>query len=175
MFLSTYFCLPELRFCLILSNTFSADLLAIAFNKSLPLIAMSASSSNMTSLSSKRVEELAKDYKSENTKDLILKGYVIYWLYQGQYKKKAADIEAEEETDDTPPDPENPIPTPIPTVTPLTTTLSPSDSENDAVEGKTTYFKAMYAPEQNYTTKFNIGSVSKKRYLTFSSISYHLG
>lgn len=42
--------------------------------------AVSASTSNITSLSNKGVERISKKYKSESTKEIILKGFIVYWL-----------------------------------------------------------------------------------------------
>ena len=42
--------------------------------------AISASTSNITSLSNKGVERISKKYKSESTKEIILKGFIVYWL-----------------------------------------------------------------------------------------------
>ena len=126
---------------------------------------MSSSTGNMTSLSAKKVEELAKEYKSESTKESILKGYVIYWLYRGQYKLRAEDMEGAEEPNEEPPNPEEPVPTPIARVTPMSnpTTSVPVNpvsttpapiKKKKTTKRKISRFRTMYAPEQNYTTSF---------------------
>ena len=123
---------------------------------------MSASTSNMTSLSSKRVAELANKYKSESTKELILKGYAIYWLYndiKGQEMKKKATkvvsdaVEAENE-------PTVEQPQQVTTVDDITPTYS---FEDDATQKKRSHFKTMYAPKHNYTMSHKEGAVYKKR------------
>ena len=56
----------------------------------------------MTSLSNKKIEEIAEKYKSENTKELILKGYNIYWLAADtcNVKVKADTLDAPEPKED---------------------------------------------------------------------------
>ena len=60
------------------------------------MTALSAANSNITSLSSKKVEELSKRYKSESTKEIILKGYVVYWLYTDWLNMKTPASEVED-------------------------------------------------------------------------------
>ena len=94
-------------------------------------LAISAASANMTSLSNKRIEEIAEKYKSENTKELILKGYTIYWLATDtcNVKVKADTLDAPEPT-------ENEIPRPA----------EVPRQEEQEVESKkrSSYFKKMY-------------------------------
>ena len=63
------------------------------------LLAISASTSNMTSLSNKEVESIGKKYKSESTKEIILKGFNVYWLAEDteHVKIKAENVPNAEE------------------------------------------------------------------------------
>ena len=65
-------------------------------------LAISAASANMTTLSSKKMKSIAEKYKSENTKEMILKGYNIYWLAEDKcgVKVKAEDMDVPEPTND---------------------------------------------------------------------------
>ena len=109
---------------------------------------MSASSNNITALSSKKVEELGKKYKSENTEELILKGFVVYWLQDDiqDVKIKAEDVQGAEEPNDELPDPENPDP---PAVEKVVRGIS---NQKPLGHGKMrSHFLPMYAPVSNAT------------------------
>ena len=96
-------------------------------NSYIPAIAVATA--NMTSLSTKKVAAIAEKYKSENTKEYILKGFNIYWLAVDtcRVKVKADNLDVQEPT-------ENEIdqPEPVPTQ-----------------QKKSTYFKQMYVQVSN--------------------------
>ena len=112
----------------------------------------------MTSISSKKVQELGKKYKSENTEELILKGFVVYWL---QDDAKGVKIKAEvvEPTvpvpTDTLPDPDNPQPPPVEKVGaeyPVDSTAKKDPiTGEDIQEKRQSHFRTMYAPAGNAT------------------------
>ena len=102
------------------------------------------------------MEELGKKYKSENTEELILKGFVVYWLQDDDIKVKikAEDVEEAEEPKDELPDPENPDPPPVEAVEAEIPTEPPTDEEG---QGKRrSHFHNMYAPASN--SKVNVKS-----------------
>ena len=119
---------------------------------------MSASTNNMTSISSKKVQELGKKYKSENTEELILKGFVVYWLYDDTkgVKIKAEDVEPTVPVPtDTLPDPDNPQPPPVEKVGaeyPVDSTAKKDPITGEEIQEKRrSHFRTMYAPAGNAT------------------------
>ena len=132
---------------------------------------MSASTNNMTSISSKKVQELGKKYKSENTEELILKGFVVYWLQDDAkgVKIKAEDVEPTVPVPtDTLPDPDNPQPPPVEKVGveyPVDSTAQKDPiTGEDIQEKRQSHFRTMYAPASNTTghKKSSHGYVKKR-------------
>ena len=70
----------------------------ILYDSNNSLLAISAASANMTSLSSKSIAKIIEKYKSENTKESILKGYNVYWLAPDtcSLKLKAKNLDVQE-------------------------------------------------------------------------------
>ena len=103
---------------------------------------MGVATANMTTLSSKKVASIAKKYKSENTKEYILKGFNIYWLADDicHVKVKAESLDVQEPT-------ENEIdrPEPVP-----------------KQQKKSSYFKQMYVPDNNRSMSNGTLHVSTK-------------
>ena len=95
------------------------------------------------------MRELGKKYKSENTRELILKGFVVYWLQEDdkQVKIKAEDVEGTVEPTDVLPDPEKPKPPPVEAVEAEIPIEEPTTREG---QGKRrSHFHTMYAPTSN--------------------------
>ena len=118
---------------------------------------MSASSGNMTSLSSKRVEKIAKKYKSENTEEVILNKTVIYWLYDDikSVKIKASEVDGVQEPVDIIPDPDDPQPPPVEKV--LVADPIVRERGNNK---RRSHFHTMYLPRDNATIE--VGGSAKR-------------
>ena len=137
--------------------------------------ALSASTNNMTSISSKKVQELGKKYKSENTEELILKGFVVYWLQDDAkgVKIKAEDVEPTVPVPtDTLPDPDNPQPPPVEKVGveyPVDSTAQKDPITGEDIQKKRqSHFRTMYAPARNATGhKKSSHRHGRKKYFLF--------
>ena len=98
----------------------------------------------MTSLSNKKIEKIAEKYKSENTKEYILKGFNIYWL-----ATDTCNVKVKADTLTTPEPQDIPRPDEVPR------------QEETRREKRSSYFHTMYTANKNSASTHSITKAFK--------------